>query len=196
MRSEDIQDVALIGSGTMGAGMGMCYAQAGYNVVLYDIKAEQLEWAQSRIVKSQQVFIDEDLLSEEAAEAARARISTTTDLGEALHLEAEGVVSVEDVDRTLKNGVGFRFSWLGPLETVDLGGLNLFHSVCQYLLPELSTMQTTPEFFDRLAEEGNWGINAGQGFYKYEADDRDEILRKRDLYFIRQLELIRSIQDK
>ena len=43
-------------------------------------------------------------------------------LREALHLVATGVVTAEDVDRTLKNGVGFRYPWLGPLETVDLGG--------------------------------------------------------------------------
>ena len=116
-------------------------------------------------------------------------------LREALHLVAEGIVSPEDVDRTLKNGVGFRYPWLGPLETVDLGGLDIFHRVCQYLLPELSTMQATPEFFDQLAEEGKHGIKTGEGFYSYEADDRDEILRKRDLYFIRQLRLIQAVQE-
>jgi 3-hydroxybutyryl-CoA dehydrogenase len=115
-------------------------------------------------------------------------------LREALHLVDAGVLSPGDVDLTLKNGVGFRYPWLGPLETVDLGGLDLFHTIAQYLLQELSTMQTTPEFFDRLAAEGRHGIKAGAGFYEYEAGARDEILRKRDLYFIRQLKLIREIR--
>jgi 3-hydroxybutyryl-CoA dehydrogenase len=116
-------------------------------------------------------------------------------LREALHLVAEGVVSAEDVDRTLKNGVGFRYPWLGQLETVDLGGLDVFHAIAQYLFPELSTMQSTPEFFDQLAREGKYGIKSGEGFFKYEADDRDEILRKRDLYFVRQLKLLREVQN-
>jgi 3-hydroxybutyryl-CoA dehydrogenase len=316
MRFEDVQRVAIIGAGTMGAGMAACYAQAGYEVTLYDIQTPPLEQALDRIDNSQQVFIQEGLISEAEARAARTRISTTADLAqtlegvqfvleaaperldlkqklfrdmealcpadtilatntsglsitaiasacehpervggqhwanpaeivplvevirgertsdntidviyriteklgkvpvvvqkdvpgfasnrlqfavlrEALYLVSEGIVSVEDADRTLKNGVGFRYPWLGPLETADLGGLHIFHSVAQYLLPALSTMQTTPEFFDRLIEEGKLGIGTGQGFYDYTDADRDEILRKRDLYFIRQLKLLREIQ--
>jgi 3-hydroxybutyryl-CoA dehydrogenase len=114
-------------------------------------------------------------------------------LREALYLVETGVLSPEDVDRTLKNGVGFRYPWLGPLETVDLGGLDVFHTIAQYLFKELSTMQTSPEFFDRLAADGKYGIKAGEGFYRYEPDARDEILRKRDLYFIRQLKLLGEI---
>lgn len=316
MRFEDVQHVAMIGAGTMGAGMGMCYAQAGYDVALYDVGSGQLAAALERIGNSQAVFVAEGVISAEEAEAARARISSTTDLAEALdgvqfvleaaperlalkqrlfremeglcpadtilatntsglsitaiatacrfpervggqhwanpaeivplvevirgeqtsdetldviyrvterlgkvpvmvqkdvpgfasnrlqfavlrealHLVAEGIVSAEDVDRTLKNGVGFRYPWLGPLETADLGGLDTFHSVAQYLLPALSTMQTTPEFFDRLIEQGRLGIKTGEGFYRYDPEDRDEILRRRDLYFIRQLKLIRAIR--
>jgi 3-hydroxybutyryl-CoA dehydrogenase len=115
-------------------------------------------------------------------------------LREALYLVEAGVVSPEDVDRTLKNGVGFRYPWLGPLETVDLGGLDVFHAICQYLFKELSTMQSTPAFFDQLAAEGKYGIKSGEGFYKYEAGDRDRILRKRDTYFLRQLKLLREVR--
>jgi 3-hydroxybutyryl-CoA dehydrogenase len=316
MRFEDVQRVAMIGAGIMGAGMAVCYARAGYEVTLYDVQAAALEQALTRIDNSQQVFVQEGLVSEAEAQAARARISTTTDLAqalegvqfvleaaperldlkqklfrdmealcpagtilatntsglsittiasaceypervggqhwanpaeivplvevvrgeqssdntidviyriteklgkvpvvvqkdvpgfasnrlqfavlrEALHLVSEGIVSAEDADRTLKNGVGFRYPWLGPLETADLGGLTTFHSVAQYLLPALSTMQTTPGFFDRLIEEGKLGIGSGEGFYDYTNCDRDEILRKRDLYFIRQLKLLREIQ--
>ena len=37
MRLEAIRKAALIGAGTMGAGMAMCFAQAGYDVALQDI---------------------------------------------------------------------------------------------------------------------------------------------------------------
>jgi 3-hydroxybutyryl-CoA dehydrogenase len=306
----------MIGAGTMGAGMAACYAQAGYEVTLYDLLPDPLEQALARIENSQQVFVEEGLISEAEARAARDRIATTTELAgalagvqfvleaapeklelkqqlfrdmealcpadtilatntsglsitaiasacehpervggqhwanppeivplvevirgeqssdstidliyriteklgkvpvvvqkdvpgfasnrlqfavlrEALHLVSEGIVSAEDADRTLKNGVGFRYPWLGPLETADLGGLDTFHSVAQYLFPALSTMQATPDFFDRLIEEDKLGIKTGEGFYDYASADRDEILRKRDLYFVRQLKLIRDME--
>ena len=40
MQFEEVRRVAMIGAGTMGAGMSMCFAQAGYEVALYDIKTE------------------------------------------------------------------------------------------------------------------------------------------------------------
>jgi 3-hydroxybutyryl-CoA dehydrogenase len=317
MKFENVKRVAMVGAGTMGAGMAMCYAQAGYEVALYSKSPEGLERALARIAKSQAVWVQEGLISAEEAEAARGRIATSTRLEEALdgvqymlesvpenlalkqdlfrqmeslcpadtvlatntsglsitaiasvcehpervggqhwanpaeivplvevvrgeltsdntvdviyrvteklgkvpvvvkkdipgfasnrlqyavlrealYLVESGVLSPEDVDRTLKSGVGFRYPWLGPLETVDLGGLDVFHTISQYLFKELSTMQTTPEFFDQLAADGKYGIKTGEGFYKYEAGARDEILRKRDLYFIRQLKLLREVRN-
>ena len=313
---EQIRQVAMVGGGTMGPGMALCYAQAGYEVHLYSRSPKGVERALGRIGKSQALFVQEGLISTADAEAARARVSATTSLEEclggvqfvlesvpenldlkqrlfrqmedlcpeetilatntsglsitaiasaclrpervggqhwanppeivplvevirgektsdntadmiyrvteklgkapvlvkkdipgfasnrlqyallreALYLVEEGVVSVEDVDRTLKNGVGFRYPWLGPLETVDLGGLNVFHGICQYLFPDLSTMQSPPQFFSRLVEDGKLGINRGEGFYRYEPGARDEILRKRDLYFLRQSKLLREIR--
>jgi 3-hydroxybutyryl-CoA dehydrogenase len=316
IKFEDIRQVALIGAGTMGAGMSLCFAQAGYDVTLYDVKPEQLARALARIENSQRVFVQEGLLSTQAAEAARNRIAVSTHikesldgaqyvleavpeildlkqklfqqmesicpadailatntsgfsitaiasvcqrpervggmhwanpaeivplvevirgdktsdhtidviyrvaarldkvpvvvnkdipgfasnrlqfavLREALHLVENGIVSPQDVDRTLKCGVGFRYPWLGPLETADLGGLDVFHSVAQYLFEDLSTMSATPRSFDQLVEDGNLGLKTGRGFYDYQGASREEILRQRDRYFIRQLKLIREIQ--
>lgn len=47
-------------------------------------------------------------------------------VAEAFRLVADGVVSAEDVDATVKHGLGLRWSFMGPLETIDLnapGGL-------------------------------------------------------------------------
>lgn len=47
-------------------------------------------------------------------------------LNEALRLVADDVVSVEDLDATVKHGLGLRWSFMGPFETIDLnapGGL-------------------------------------------------------------------------
>lgn len=47
-------------------------------------------------------------------------------LAEAFKLVADGVISADDLDRTVKDGLGLRWSFMGPFETIDLnapGGL-------------------------------------------------------------------------
>lgn len=41
-------------------------------------------------------------------------------LAEALRLLGEGVVSVEGLDATIKHGLGLRWAFMGPIETIDL----------------------------------------------------------------------------
>ena len=41
-------------------------------------------------------------------------------LGEALRLVGDGVISPQDLDRTIKDGLGLRWSFMGPFETIDL----------------------------------------------------------------------------
>ncbi|WP_026001974.1 3-hydroxyacyl-CoA dehydrogenase family protein [Vreelandella stevensii] len=41
-------------------------------------------------------------------------------LNEALRLFRDGYVSAEDLDKTVKHGLGLRWSFMGPFETIDL----------------------------------------------------------------------------
>lgn len=41
-------------------------------------------------------------------------------LNEALNLYEEGYASVEDLDTVMKDGLGMRWSFMGPFETIDL----------------------------------------------------------------------------
>ena len=52
---------------------------------------------------------------------------------EALHLLEEGVASAEDIDTAMTAGPGLRYSFLGPLRTADLGGLDVFRAISSYL---------------------------------------------------------------
>ena len=72
--------VAIIGAGLMGSGIAQVAAQAGYEVVLHDTTSEALERAMRAIETSQLRFIAKKSLKEADAEAALARIVTTTDL--------------------------------------------------------------------------------------------------------------------
>src|SRR5918994_7852583 len=41
-------------------------------------------------------------------------------IGAALRMVADGVVTVEDVDLAIRHGIGLRWSFMGPFETIDL----------------------------------------------------------------------------
>lgn len=61
-------------------------------------------------------------------------------LREAWALVEDGVASCEDIDRTMRDGLGWRWSFMGPFETIDLnapGGIadyaNRIGSLCQQI---------------------------------------------------------------
>ncbi|HKA68327.1 MAG TPA: 3-hydroxyacyl-CoA dehydrogenase family protein [Actinomycetes bacterium] len=72
--------IAVIGAGLMGSGIAQVAAQAGYQVVLRDIGYSALQGALAAIEKSYGKFVEKGTLSAADAEAARGRITTTTDL--------------------------------------------------------------------------------------------------------------------
>jgi len=79
-----IKKITVIGSGTMGAGIAQTCAQAGYTVSLQDIQGEQLTKAHAQIIKFIRRGAEKGQYSSEEAEAAVNRLSSTTDLAEAV----------------------------------------------------------------------------------------------------------------
>lgn len=74
------QQLAVVGAGLMGAGIAQVSAQAGYDVVLRDVTDAALERGLGGIRASYAKFVEKGRMGAEDAEAALARIRTTTDL--------------------------------------------------------------------------------------------------------------------
>ena len=74
------QAVAVVGAGLMGSGIAQVAAVAGHEVVLRDVSPEAVARGLEAIEKSLARFVSKDTLTAEAAEAAVARITTTTDI--------------------------------------------------------------------------------------------------------------------
>jgi L-gulonate 3-dehydrogenase len=71
-------------------------------------------------------------------------------LAEAFRLLADGAISAADLDATVKHGLGLRWSFMGPLETIDLnapGGLADYCARYGGLYAELQ-QQMTPHQWD------------------------------------------------
>jgi len=73
-----IRNIGVIGSGQMGGGIAQVCAQAGYDVVLFDVAPAQLAKARANIEKSLRKLAEKACIDTEAVEAALARILTST----------------------------------------------------------------------------------------------------------------------
>jgi len=73
-----LKTVGVVGAGQMGSGIAQVAAQAGYDVVLVDIKDEFVQKGLAGIDKSLGKLAEKGVLTKEAATAARARIHSAT----------------------------------------------------------------------------------------------------------------------
>jgi len=97
-----IDKVLVVGGGVMGNGIAQVVASAGLSVTVVDVAQDALDRAGTRIERSLGRFVKSGRLTQEDADAARARIAFTTDL-EAAGAETdhviEAVIEVFDVKR-------------------------------------------------------------------------------------------------
>lgn len=91
---------------------------------------------------------------------------------EACHLVDSGVATVEDVDRSLRNDIGWWITFAGPFRYMDLMGVAGYHRVMRDLLPELSCETEPPKLIRAIVKSGGRGISNGRGFYRYKPGER------------------------
>jgi len=71
-------------------------------------------------------------------------------LAEAFRLVGEGYISAEDLDHTVKDGLGLRWSFLGPFETIELnapGGIPDYCARYTGFYRELASAAAGPEVY-------------------------------------------------
>ncbi|UCC91019.1 MAG: 3-hydroxyacyl-CoA dehydrogenase family protein [Dehalococcoidia bacterium] len=318
MQLEDIRNISVIGAGIMGHGIGLTYALGGYRVVLNDTREEILTNAISHIRNELKTFAESGLISQDMIEKTLSRLTTTTDLKEAVKdadfvteaaiedvgvkrkiftdldifcpehsiltsntsslvlrdftsqckrrdkilithwfnpphivpvvevvrgeetsdetmelvyallkkvkklpvkilkeipgfvvnriqtgmfrevwsLWQQGIASPEDIDLAVKGSFGFRLAAIGPLETCDLGGLDLWYGIADRLFKVIDDAHQPSEALKKKVEAGELGLKSGKGFFDYSVDyftkGQDERVKTRDNKFIQLLKLLYS----
>ena len=79
-----------------------------------------------------------------------------------------GVASAADIDTAIKTAFGYK---MGPLELVDLVGLDTQVRLCEAFYPiTLDPRAAAPPLLRRMVAAGWLGRKAGRGFFKYDGN--------------------------
>jgi 3-hydroxybutyryl-CoA dehydrogenase len=112
-----VQKIAVVGAGVMGRGIAHAGALGGFEVRLHDLEEGVLESATSGIEKEIKKAVEKGKLEEGKMREALERISTTSDLGEAVS-EADLVIEAVLEKMDLKLDLFRQFDELCGPETV------------------------------------------------------------------------------
>jgi 3-hydroxybutyryl-CoA dehydrogenase len=85
---------------------------------------------------------------------------------DAIRTVEAGVAAPAEIDKAIKVGLGYK---MGPLELVDLIGLDTQLRLCEAFYPvTLDPRAAAPPLLRRMVAAGHLGRKTGRGFYRYE----------------------------
>ena len=89
---------------------------------------------------------------------------------EALNLVERGICDADAVDTVVKSSFGRRLAVLGPLENLELIGLDLTLDILDQVLFDLDARPEAPPMLRDMVAAGTTGMTAGQGFRRWTPD--------------------------
>jgi 3-hydroxyacyl-CoA dehydrogenase len=98
---------------------------------------------------------------------------------ECLDLVDRGIIDAEGMDLNVKWGIGYKLAVIGPMELLDMAGLDIYQSVGSYLNKDLSTSPEVSKTIRDLAAQGRLGMKTGGGLYDYTPEDVDRLRAER-----------------
>ncbi len=90
---------------------------------------------------------------------------------EAFYLVEAGYATIADVDRSLRNDLGYWITFAGPFRFMDLTGIPAYAAVMKDLFPELNCRQKVPALMRRVVKSGAKGVSNAKGFYAYTPEE-------------------------
>lgn len=104
---------------------------------------------------------------------------------EAQFLLEQGIASKEDIDAAVTYSIGRRLPVTGPLLSADMGGLDVFASISDYLFKDLSNADQSSANLKELVARRHFGQKNGAGFYFWDEKFSEEMNQKREEQLIR-----------
>lgn len=98
---------------------------------------------------------------------------------ELMFLLENEIMSKDDLETTVRYGLGLRLPVMKAFEMVDLMGLDTISKVLTYLYPELNQSIEPPSFLEKMIKEGRLGVKTGLGFHNYKNKDIEESMNQK-----------------
>jgi 3-hydroxybutyryl-CoA dehydrogenase/5-formyl-3-hydroxy-2-methylpyridine 4-carboxylate dehydrogenase len=100
-------------------------------------------------------------------------------LRECLDLVDRGIIDPEGLDLNVRWGIGYKLAVIGPMELLDMAGLDIYNAVGSYLNGDLSTTSEVSPTIRKLVESGRLGMKTGGGIYDYTPEQIEELRARR-----------------
>lgn len=171
--------------------LGMHWINPPHLIPLIEIiQGEQTTEESTEIVKNLAMKVEKKpVIVKDAPGFVLNRIQLAI-LRECLHIEQQGIASIEAIDDVMKYGLGLRYACLGPFEVADLGGLDVFHHIASYLFTDLSNAEDSFGLLKECVQNNQFGVKNGSGFYDYSEGKDEEVIKYRDRMFTKLLNCI------
>jgi 3-hydroxybutyryl-CoA dehydrogenase len=111
-----INKVMVIGAGQMGSGIAQVCAQAGYNVLLNDLKEEFVEKGLAGIIKNLTRSVEKGRMTEEEKQKVLGRLTKTTNIQDAQSVDIVIEAAVENMD--IKTKIFAQLDEITPEHTI------------------------------------------------------------------------------
>ena len=98
---------------------------------------------------------------------------------ECLDLVDRGIIDPEGLDLNVRWGIGYKLAVIGPMELLDMAGLDVYNAVGSYLNKDLSTSGEVSTTIRDLIEQGRLGMKTGGGIYDYTPEQIDRLRAER-----------------
>ena len=100
-------------------------------------------------------------------------------LRECLDLVDRGIIGFEGLDLNVRWGIGYKLAVIGPMELLDMAGLDIYESVASYLNQDLSTASEVSQTIRDRTAKGQLGMKTGGGIYDYTPEEIDAKRKER-----------------
>ena len=106
-------------------------------------------------------------------------------LREAQRILEEGIASKEDIDAAVIYSIGRRLPITGPILSADMGGLDVYTDISNYLFSHLSNATQATPGLNELVKENKLGNKTGEGYYKWDKSFSEKMNNAREKELIR-----------